>query len=152
MTGIGFLGGGAIMKDGLTVRGLTTAGSIWATASLGILVGIGFYFAAAMALIVVLATLTVVNWIETRLPSLYRGTLTVTFPGDKVPEESELRALLAGHGFRVDQCDYDLSRDRTRFAYKLAVTNRDPRRVAALTQTLRGRADVCEFSLSPTGD
>src|SRR5512145_2985234 len=39
MTGIGFLGAGVIMHDGLTVRGLTTAASIWATAAIGILAG-----------------------------------------------------------------------------------------------------------------
>src|SRR5437867_11757456 len=46
MTGIGFLGAGVIFKEGLTVRGLTTAASIWTTAAIGILVGIGFWFAA----------------------------------------------------------------------------------------------------------
>src|SRR6476469_5751573 len=46
MTGIGFLGAGVIFKEGLTVRGLTTAASIWITASIGVLVGIGFWFAA----------------------------------------------------------------------------------------------------------
>jgi putative Mg2+ transporter-C (MgtC) family protein len=43
MTGIGFLGAGVIMREGLSVRGLTTAASIWITAGIGILVGIGFY-------------------------------------------------------------------------------------------------------------
>src|SRR5919106_1651358 len=47
MTGIGFVGAGAIIKEGFSVRGLTTAASIWITAALGILIGIGFYFAAA---------------------------------------------------------------------------------------------------------
>ena len=43
VTGIGFLGGGAIVRHGLTVRGLTTAASIWATASVGVAVGAGSY-------------------------------------------------------------------------------------------------------------
>ena len=43
MTGIGFLGAGVIFKEGLTVRGLTTSASIWVTAAIGILIGIGFY-------------------------------------------------------------------------------------------------------------
>src|SRR5678815_1201166 len=58
MTGIGFLGAGVIFKEGLTVRGLTTAASIWVTAAIGIQVGIGFYFVAvlgAAATLVVLA-------------------------------------------------------------------------------------------------
>src|SRR6266853_306189 len=49
MTGIGFLGAGVIMKEGLTVRGLTTAASIWITAGIGIMVGVGFYFPAGIA-------------------------------------------------------------------------------------------------------
>jgi hypothetical protein len=44
MTGIGFLGAGVIFKEGLTVRGLTTSTSIWVTASIGISIGIGFWF------------------------------------------------------------------------------------------------------------
>src|SRR5438552_932324 len=56
MTGIGFLGAGVIFKEGLTVRGLTTAASIWITAAIGILVGIGFWFAAIVGAV---ATLTV---------------------------------------------------------------------------------------------
>jgi putative Mg2+ transporter-C (MgtC) family protein len=43
VTGIGFLGGGAIVRHGLTVKGLTTAASIWATASVGVAVGAGRY-------------------------------------------------------------------------------------------------------------
>jgi putative Mg2+ transporter-C (MgtC) family protein len=46
MSGIGFLGAGGIIKEGFSVRGLTTAASIWMTASIGILIGVGFYFPA----------------------------------------------------------------------------------------------------------
>src|SRR4029453_2977455 len=56
MTGIGFLGAGAIMKEGLSVRGLTTAASIWITAAIGILIGIGFFFPAVVASVLTLGT------------------------------------------------------------------------------------------------
>src|ERR1041385_8615149 len=59
MTGIGFLGAGVIVKEGLTVRGLTTAASIWTTAAIGILTGIGFYFAAGIGTVATLGTLSV---------------------------------------------------------------------------------------------
>jgi hypothetical protein len=45
-TGIGFLGAGVIMRDGLNISGLTTAASIWAVSAVGVLVGVGFYVAA----------------------------------------------------------------------------------------------------------
>src|SRR5215216_7394840 len=57
VTGIGFLGGGAIVRHGLTVRGLTTAASIWATASIGVAVGAGRYLLAAGGTVLVVGTL-----------------------------------------------------------------------------------------------
>ena len=44
VVGVGFLGGGAILKYGPNVRGLTTAGSIWVTAAIGLAVGLGYYW------------------------------------------------------------------------------------------------------------
>src|SRR5512144_1236883 len=63
MTGIGFLGAGAIIKEGLSVRGLTTAASIWITAAIGVLVGIGFYFPAGIDTVLTRGTLSVFRWI-----------------------------------------------------------------------------------------
>ena len=55
VTGIGFLGAGAILRQGINIRGLTTAASIWVTASIGVAVALGFwvpaFFATALALI-----------------------------------------------------------------------------------------------------
>ncbi len=55
VSGIGFLGAGVIMRDGLSVRGLSTAASIWSTGAIGVLAGSGFILAACMttALIVI---------------------------------------------------------------------------------------------------
>ena len=58
MTGIGFLGAGVIFKEGLTVRGLTTAASIWITAALGILYGIGLYFPAIIGTVAAIGVLS----------------------------------------------------------------------------------------------
>src|SRR5881275_3449968 len=71
MTGIGFLGAGVIMKEGLSVRGLTTAASIWITAAIGILTGIGFYFPALLATALTLGTLSLFRWIEARIPAQF---------------------------------------------------------------------------------
>jgi putative Mg2+ transporter-C (MgtC) family protein len=67
MTGIGFLGAGVIFKEGLTVRGLTTAASIWVTAAIGILVGIGFWFAAVAGALAALIVLALFRYIEAQL-------------------------------------------------------------------------------------
>jgi|SRR5579884_904266 len=51
VTGVGFLGGGAILKDGASVRGLTTAASLWVTAAVGLTVALGGYALGAVATI-----------------------------------------------------------------------------------------------------
>jgi putative Mg2+ transporter-C (MgtC) family protein len=57
VTGIGFLGGGAIVRDGLTVKGVTTAASIWATASVGVAIGAGSYVLGIGGAVLVVGTL-----------------------------------------------------------------------------------------------
>jgi putative Mg2+ transporter-C (MgtC) family protein len=57
VTGIGFLGGGAIVRHGLTVKGLTTAASIWATASVGVVIGAGSYVLGIGGVVLVVGTL-----------------------------------------------------------------------------------------------
>jgi putative Mg2+ transporter-C (MgtC) family protein len=68
LTGIGFLGGGVIFKDGLTVTGITTATTIWISAALGMAVGAGEYFIAIVGSGVVLIVLTIMEkvqgWVE----------------------------------------------------------------------------------------
>ena len=58
VTGIGFLAGGVIIKHGASVRGLTTAASIWVTAAVGLGVGLGSYFMAVAATVALIMTLT----------------------------------------------------------------------------------------------
>lgn len=57
ITGIGFIGGGAILKDGLSVRGTATAASIWATGAIGTAVGLGVYDVAIVIAIMTFLTL-----------------------------------------------------------------------------------------------
>src|SRR6185437_15889790 len=78
MTGIGFLGAGVIFKEGLTVRGLTTAASIWVTSAIGILVGIGFWYPAILGTVAVLAVLALFRIIEARLPSEFYAHHTLS--------------------------------------------------------------------------
>ena len=57
VTGVGFLGAGAIIRQGLTVRGLTTAATLWAVAAIGMAVGAGYYWAAILTTAVVILSL-----------------------------------------------------------------------------------------------
>jgi putative Mg2+ transporter-C (MgtC) family protein len=64
VTGIGFLGAGAIIRQGLSVRGLTTAAGLWVAAAIGMAVGAGYWSAALIATAVVLVGLGPLRWAE----------------------------------------------------------------------------------------
>lgn len=67
VSGIGFLGGGAILRHGATVRGLTTAASIWGAAGIGIATGVGMGVLAIATTLLILFTLSTLEKVETRL-------------------------------------------------------------------------------------
>ncbi len=64
VTGIGFLGAGAIFREGMNVKGLTTATTIWISAAIGMAIGIGKYEFAFAALIIVMLVLLSFTWIQ----------------------------------------------------------------------------------------
>lgn len=66
ISGIGFLGAGAILRYGLTVKGLTTATSLWTMAIVGMTVGAGYYLIGVFATALMLIVLTLLNMIENR--------------------------------------------------------------------------------------
>jgi putative Mg2+ transporter-C (MgtC) family protein len=152
MTGIGFLGAGVIMKEGLSVRGLTTAASIWITASIGILIGVGFYFPAAIATVLVLATLTVFRKIEMMMPTLFYAQLIVRFKADNNMSEQDLRGLVGAHGFSVTNLNYRLDRDSGFFEYQMAMRAPKASDARRLSEQLTQLDKVVEFRISPTGD
>jgi putative Mg2+ transporter-C (MgtC) family protein len=67
VSGIGFLGAGAILKDGIVIRGLTTAASLWATSAVGMAAGAAEYVVGAVATLVILVSLWPINAIADRL-------------------------------------------------------------------------------------
>ena len=152
MTGIGFLGAGVIFKDGLTVRGLTTAASIWITAAIGILFGIGFYVPAALGTIATLAILSAFRVIEHRLPSEFYAHQSIRFERHAAMPEDELRALIAEHGFSIANLSYHLSGGGKFFDYAMVIKSRDPKAADALARFLSKHPEVVEFRIDPMGD
>lgn len=68
ISGIGFMGAGAILRHGTTVRGLTTAATLWGCAGIGVTVATGMAGLAIVGTLLFLFTLTVLEWLEMRLP------------------------------------------------------------------------------------
>jgi putative Mg2+ transporter-C (MgtC) family protein len=152
MTGIGFLGAGTIMKEGLSVRGLTTAASIWITAAVGILVGIGFYFPATLTTALTFGTLTTFRWIENWMPTQFYAHLVVRFVRNATLPEPEVRQLLAEHGFTIANLNYRLDADANFFEYRMVIRTNRAENAGKLSESLNRLDAVKEFRLSPTGD
>lgn len=101
VTGIGFLCAGVIIKDGLSIRGLTTAASIWAVSAVGVLLGAGFYAAALLFALLCAFSMTWLQQLERRLPG--RSTLDITLcfqPGFR-PDLEEVAKVAQARGYRV---------------------------------------------------
>lgn len=152
MTGIGFLGAGVIFKEGLTVRGLTTAASIWITAAIGILIGVGFYYPAILGTVLTIGTLSLFRWIEAKLPSHFYAHHSIRFDRAAPWPEAELRGFVHAAGFTIANMSYRLSDDGAWFDYKMILRTTDLANISHLAEVLRGCEDVRAFRISPTGD
>jgi putative Mg2+ transporter-C (MgtC) family protein len=152
MTGIGFLGAGVIFKEGLTVRGLTTAASIWITAAIGILVGIGFWYAAILGAVATLIVLALFRFIEAHLPSEFYAHHMLRFARDRVMSEQDMHKLIRDHGFTIANLSSRLTEGGQLFEYRMTIKSRNRNNAEALSQHLRGLPEVLEFRIAPTGD
>lgn len=84
VVGIGFLGGGAILRHGETVKGLTTAANLWLTASVGLATGLGFFFGAAVTVGLALLVLAGLRPVERALHNL-RQRRRIPSDGEEPP-------------------------------------------------------------------
>ena len=152
MTGIGFLGAGVIYRENFSVRGLTTAASIWITSAIGILIGIGFYFPAIMASVLAFGILSVFRYIEDRMPAQHFSHYTVSFPRDDAMPEAALRAMLKEYGFSIASLSYRVLNEGMHFEYRTVIKSSRPDNVVRLADAMRKMEKVREFHIAPTGD
>jgi putative Mg2+ transporter-C (MgtC) family protein len=152
MTGIGFLGAGVIFKEGISVRGLTTAASIWITSAIGILMGAGLYYPAIAGTALVLGVLALFRHIENRLPSHRFAHYRVRFDRDQVMAEENLRELLERQGFSISGLAYRLTEDGRQFEYRMTIRTTHERNFGRLARSLAALPPVREFHLAPAGD
>lgn len=151
MTGIGFLGAGVIMKEGLAVRGLTTAASIWITASIGILVGIGFYYAAAVGTLITLGTLSLFRFLEDMIPTLGYARLHVRTSASDAISEDELCGVIKEHDMRSHNISYYLQSEGKFIEYRMTLRTRHNSNYQKLASALNMQNKVLDYSLTPIG-
>lgn len=101
VTGVGFLGAGVIMREGMNISGLTTAASLWASSAIGIMVGVGFYAAAIMLALLSAICMMWVSRLENWLPSRQAIAVVLQFKKGIVPSETKLRARALTQGYEI---------------------------------------------------
>ena len=109
VTGVGFLGAGVIMKEGLNISGLTTAASIWASSAIGVLVGLGFFPAAILLTLLLLSLMMWAPKLEVRLPSRRAMGVVLGFRPGFEPHESTLKTTIRAWGYLVAEGSLNIS-------------------------------------------
>jgi putative Mg2+ transporter-C (MgtC) family protein len=132
VSGIGFLGAGAILKDGIVIRGLTTAASLWATSAVGMAAGAGEYLISLVATGVILVSLWPINALAQRLHGTDAPELHLRLVMDRLEALGEVTGILAGHRLEIGQISTTRT-GKSSFRVDLSVRGRARVVTAALT-------------------
>jgi putative Mg2+ transporter-C (MgtC) family protein len=115
VSGIGFLGAGAIIRQGLSIRGLTTAATLWVVAAIGMAAGVGYYEAAVVTTALVLLSLWPLRILAYRVSTRFRpeeGRLAVELPAGAMA--SSVLAAVESTGAHVSSLEFEEEGDRRR--------------------------------------
>ena len=138
VTGIGFLGAGAIIRQGVAIRGLTTAATLWVVAAIGLAAGAGYYSAAVITTAVALVALWPLRALAFRIVRRYRGEsglLLVQLPAGQSP--AAVIDTIDAAGAQIESLEIGHEADRRNVAVTLEL-----RRPAVAHELVTKVADV----------
>ena len=113
ITGVGFLGAGAIIQTKGSIRGLTTAAGIWMVAALGLAVGVGLYVIAIISTVLILFTLVSLEQYERRTNLDREGKIIHLKAADIVEDLTRYEKLLGEFSLHNVLVEYDYSEQKT---------------------------------------
>jgi putative Mg2+ transporter-C (MgtC) family protein len=141
VTGIGFLGAGAIIRQGLSIRGLTTAATLWVVAAIGMATGAGYYAAAVITTVLVLVSLWPLRLVAFRISGRVRpeeGRLAIELPAGS--SAGSVLDAVEGAGASVRSLEFDEEGDTRRVDLQVRIER--GRTVAELLDALTRAQDV----------
>ncbi len=118
VSGIGFIGAGAIIFQKHAVRGLTTAAGLWVTAAIGVCAGSGRFFLAAASTVMVLLSLETLNFV---LSKLGKKIVSLSISAHSKNEINSILQNLRNSGFEVDTYNMELKRKSDGDVYVLTM-------------------------------
>jgi putative Mg2+ transporter-C (MgtC) family protein len=152
LTGIGFLCGGVIFRQGLSVHGLTTAASLWTTSAIGILYGVGFYGLAVSGTIVTLVVLALLRSADTLLPKLELIDVSVRYRRAEAPTPAEFRSLISELGFKSSPGHHRLRDGGDLMEIAAHLKARKRQASDAIIAKLSADPRVVEFEVTPRSE
>ena len=122
VTGVGFLGAGTIIRQGFTVRGLTTAAALWIVAAIGMAAGAGYYFGAVVTTVIILATLIGFRHLRPLVMSTLRTDFVLLdLTMDREGEVGAVVTALARYGVQIDGIATEREGDVQAFRLELLI-------------------------------
>jgi putative Mg2+ transporter-C (MgtC) family protein len=147
VSGIGFLGGGAIFRLGATIRGLTTAATIWTAAAIGLAIGAGAYVGAIMSTAFTLFVLIALERVENKFfPELTLKVLKMNFQGTKIAIDSVFTVLERYH-IRNKSVNVQQSLDKKQVMLKLIIEIPGTTDIRKLYKDFKNLDNVTDISL-----
>lgn len=148
LTGIGFIGGGAIMHHGFNIKGITTAAIIWTTAALSLAVGFGIYLPALFAFLLVLAGLKAFQKVEDIFfPAAKIKTIRLVYKGGDADIE-RIKKILSENGIVLRDMSFSNSYDDDLLDITILVNTPNERDLKKLAQELRQTGSLQKFSFA----
>jgi putative Mg2+ transporter-C (MgtC) family protein len=148
VSGIGFLGAGAILRLGNNVRGLTTAASLWLIAAVGLAIGAGMFIAAAGAEVLSLITLFILDIFEKRLFPSERNKILELQYKQTSPDTNETLEILKSFGIRTQSMDVNQSGGKSKNSrLRLLVSIPDVTDIAKLVKALKSAGEVARVEI-----
>ena len=147
VSGIGFLGAGAILKDGVVIRGLTTAASLWATSAVGMAAGAGEYVVGIVGAVIILTSLWPINALAERFHGTAVPEVQVRLELQRVEAIGEVSATLATN--KIDIASLQTQRlGRDSYRADLAIRGRSNAAIAGALEDLAkiGGVDIISTS------
>ncbi|MDN3922928.1 MgtC/SapB family protein [Roseateles violae] len=152
VTGIGFLCAGVITKDGLNISGLTTAASIWTSAAIGVLLGVGFYAAALLLALLCMLSMSLLQRVEAMLPGRTTLDVTLSFRPPHPPSYDTVAGIAAARGYRLlrDSLSIGLAEGRPVWRFSVVALDRSSAMAPALlADEIAAHQGIASFSITP---
>lgn len=135
VSGIGFLGAGAILKDGIVIRGLTTAASLWATSAVGMAAGAGEYVIAAVATGTILVSLWPINALAERLHGTGSPEVQLRLTMEQLDALGAVSTVLVSHRLEIGQISTQRL-GKNSYRADVAVRGRTPSVIASAVEAI----------------